>query len=649
MCGICGVLYFDNKPVDDQILKDMVRVLSHRGPDNTGIYLAHKDNATHQNGWSGIGLGHTRLKVIDMSALAHQPMTNPQRSDWIVFNGEIYNYRKLKKRLEDANQKFRTESDTEVLLNLYGETGSECVTALDGMFAFAIWDNKRRRLFLANDRAGKKPIFYYHDQHMFAFASEMKALLQHPGIKPTINTAAIPSFFLRGYYPTPTTPYHNIHKLPPSHAMTIDTTGTINTQQYWDLQYSDQRPKELVFGGSRNSTQKIAGEVRDLFTEAVQKRLVADVPLGAFLSGGIDSSIVVGVMSQLLNRPVKTFSIGFAGDAAYNETSYARLVAKHFQSDHTEFIVEPQAIGLIEKLVWHHDGPFGDASAIPTYLVSQLSREHVTVVLTGDGGDEVFAGYNRFYASLIAEYIPKSAATIAQWLLSNFRAKNYGSWSHKAARFFQSAALPLPLRCLKLESIFFADLPTLLNRDLRQSATESSQSYIDELLGQSRASKLSRLLFQDFRTYLLDDLLVKMDRTAMANSLEARSPFLDTKLIEYTAGLPDYLKINRRQTKYILRRAFSAMLPKAIMERGKMGFGVPLGSWFRKEWREYTLDTLCNSRALHREYLDYEYVVQLVDDHMKGRGDLGLRLWTLLTFETWLQMLGGHTSYTLSS
>jgi len=378
MCGIVGILNFSGAPVENVTIRKMVGSLVHRGPDDEGIYIK-----------GSIGLGHRRLSVIDLVS-GHQPLANREKTIWISYNGEIYNYVELRKQLIGLGHQFVTESDTEVIVHAYEQFGEDCPKYLDGMFAFGLWDSHRRRFFLVRDRIGKKPLFYYHDENIFAFASEVKALLVHPEIPCEILPSSLPHYFTYGYAPSPETFYREILELPSAHALTVDMSGRMNLRRYWDLDFSRQPEKTP-------SLEEAAKRIRDLLTEAVRKRLVADVTVGAFLSGGIDSSIVVGLMSRLTQKPVKTFSIGFAGDAAFDETRYARLVAEHFRTDHTEFIVEPKAIDLIEPLVWHHDGPFGDSSAIPTYIVSQLTREHVTVALTGDGGGRTVC---RVYALL---------------------------------------------------------------------------------------------------------------------------------------------------------------------------------------------------------------------------------------------------------
>jgi len=424
MCGIVGILNFYGAPVDEDTVRKMCAVLVHRGPDDEGVYIA-----------DGIGLGHRRLSIIDLVS-GHQPLSNRDKTIWITYNGEIYNYVELRKQLIGFGHQFVTESDTEVILHAYEQFGEECPKYLRGMFAFAIWDSRRRQLFLARDRVGKKPLFYYHGGGIFAFASEIKALLHHPSIPCEILVSTIPHYFTFGYAPSPHTFYREIFELLPAHSLTVEVSGRIDLRRYWDLDFS--RPP-----GKEPTIEEAAARIRDLLTEAVRKRLVADVPLGVFLSGGIDSSIVVGLMSRLMQKPVKTFSIGFTGDKTFDETSYARLVASHFKTDHTEFIVEPKAIDLIEPLVWHHDGPFGDSSAIPTYIMAQLTREHVTVALNGDGGDELFAGYLRFYATILAEGIPSLPLQFGEKVLSVFpEPPNYHHWLRRAQRFLRCASYP---------------------------------------------------------------------------------------------------------------------------------------------------------------------------------------------------------------
>lgn len=634
MCGICGVIHFDGAPVPAEMVRDMTASLVHRGPDGEGVFV---DMAGRPGTGPAVGLGHRRLAVIDLSINATQPMLNERGTLAIVFNGEIYNFRDLRARLLAQGYHFRSQSDTEVVLYLYQELGERCVDELDGMFALCIWDKPGRRLFLARDRAGKKPLYYVRNGSWLAFGSEVKALLRHPGVATDFNVEALPHYFTMGYPPHGETFYRGITPLPPAHTLTVEADGKLKLRGYWDLRFTQN-------GNDTLPLAEVASQVRTLVTEAVRKRLVADVPLGAFLSGGVDSSIVVGVMSRLLDRPVKTFSLGFSADADFNETPYARLVARHFSTDHTEFIVEPKAIDLIERLVWHHDGPFGDPSAIPSYIVAQLTRQHVTVALNGDGGDELFAGYLRFVGCLAAERLPLTMIRLGHKVMSRFpEPTGYHHWLMRAKRFFAVASEPLLERPRKWIAIFPEGLSQLLRPEILRAIDVRNIGYPADIVARTTSySSLSKLLYVNYMTYLPEDLLVKMDRATMAHGLEARSPFLDWKLTEYVATLPDHFKLKGRTTKYILKEAFKDLLPASILQREKRGFGVPLGAWFRGELREYVQDTLLSPQALAREYLNVEYVRSLVGEHTEGIRDHGHRLWALMMFEAWLQAVRRH-------
>jgi asparagine synthase (glutamine-hydrolysing) len=627
MCGICGDVRFDGSVVSQRELVAMRDRLIHRGPDSDGVYIAPGGRAA---------LGFRRLRIIDLTANASQPMPNEDGSVQVVFNGEIYNFQELRRGLVARGHQFRSQSDTEVIVHLYEEKGAGCIEDLEGMFAIAIWDDRARRLTLARDRAGKKPLFYYRSNRLLAFASEMKSFFGHPDITIEPDPDAVPYYFIYGYVPPPATFYKHVSQLPPATLMTVDADGRTATRRYWQLTYpraSEVRPIER---------REAAAGVRERLTRAVEQRLVSDVPLGAFLSGGVDSTIVVGLMSRLTSEPVKTFSIGFEGDPAYDETAYARLVAGQFKTDHTEFRVSPSAIDLVEKLVWHHDGPFGDSSAVPTYIVSKLTREKVTVVLTGDGGDELFAGYLRFYAAVLSERIPRGVGRIAHGLLR--RLPTPLGDRHPLARlqrFFRSSSTPLFDRMTRWNALFWEDLDALLTPEF-----VASVDVVDRLryLGGEASmldgrSTLSKVLYANFVSYLPDDLLVKTDRCTMANSLEARSPFLDRELVEYVAALPDALKLQGRHTKVILREAFADLLPPAVNRRGKMGFGVPLGTWFRGDLRDYMRDLLLAPDARYRGMLSAAYVESLVSRHLGGDANFGHQLWSLLCFEQWLRLL----------
>jgi asparagine synthase (glutamine-hydrolysing) len=631
MCGLCGELSFDrSRPVSADSVRAMRDQLVHRGPDAQGIFVSPDGMA---------GLGFRRLQIIDLTPSANQPMPNEDASIQLVFNGEIYNFKPIRDRLVAAGHRFRSHSDSEVIVHLYEEKGDALVDELEGMFAFALWDAPRRRLLLARDRAGKKPLFFYRDDHRLAFASEMKAFFAHADIRLDVNDEILPYYFIYGYMPGPDTSYRGVSQVEPGTVVTISADGAIARRSYWRLRYPDALQQSTAVTDHRAAV----GKVRSLVTQAVERRLLSDVPLGAFLSGGVDSTIVVGVMAGLMDEPVKTFSIGFEGDPAYDETEYARQVAERFHTDHTEFRVTPSAIGLLDTLLWHHDGPFGDSSAIPTYLVSQLTRQHVTVVLTGDGGDEAFAGYRRFHAALVAERVPSWSGPLLAALLAPLPSSpNERHWLSRARRFARYMDLPLLERLTRWNSFFYEDLDRLL-----APAFAASQPFVDRLrplrldLGELAAlSPLGRLLLANFRTYLPGDLLVKTDRMTMANSLEARSPFLDRELLEYAAMLPDAWKLSRGgQTKVILRQAFADLIPDRINRRGKMGFGVPLDRWFRGELRAYVRETLLASDARCRTYLDRAELETIVRRHESGEANLGQQLWCLLAFERWLCLL----------
>jgi len=631
MCGICGELSFDrSRPVSADVVRAMRDQITHRGPDASGVFVSPDGVA---------GLGVRRLKIIDLSPSANQPMSNEDASVHLVFNGEIYNFQPIRDRLAAAGHRFRSRSDSEVIVHLYEEKGDRFVDELEGMFAVALWDVRRQRLVLARDRAGEKPLFVFRDDRRLVFASEIKSFFAHADIGLDINVEALPYYFIYGYVPGPDTFYRGVSHVEPGTIVTVSPDGATDSRTYWTLRFPDAVAQPAVVPDRREA----AGRVRSLMTRAVERRLISDVPLGAFLSGGVDSTIVVGVMAGVTRKPVKTFSIGFEGDAAYDETSYAREVAERFHTDHTEFRVTPSAIGLIDTLLWHHDGPFGDSSAIPTYLVSQLTRQHVTVVLTGDGGDELFAGYLRFRSALAAERLPHWSGSLMSALLSPLPAPPHERhWLSRARRFARHMNLPLLERLTTWNSFFLENLDRLLARDVGQphSAIDPLRPlrrHVEEL---KRLSPLSQLLLANFVTYLPGDLLVKSDRMTMAVSLEARAPFLDRELTEYAATLPDTWKLPPAgRSKAILREAFADMIPDRVNRRGKMGFGVPLDRWFRGDLRPYVRDTLLAANARCRDYLASDEIERIVRRHESGEANLGQQIWCLLAFERWLQLL----------
>jgi asparagine synthase (glutamine-hydrolysing) len=638
MCGICGWFAFTpDRPLDPALATRMNNTLAHRGPDDAGVVT-----------FDQAALAMRRLSIIDL-ATGHQPIANEGETCWVVFNGEIYNYRDLRRQLETHGYYFHTRSDTEVVLHAYEEWGQDCVRHLRGMFAIAIYDRRAPhangnetdnghaptgggRLFLARDRVGKKPLYYYHDDAHLLFASEIKALLVHPHVPRRVNHYAIPLYLTYGYVPAPLTMFEGIYELPPGHTLTV-SDGKIAIDPYWDV-------ANLHTDAEALSEQDYSHRLEELFEEAVRIRLMSDVPLGAFLSGGLDSTAIVACMTRLMDQPVKTFAIGFTDEPSFNELEYARLAARTYRTDHHEFMVQPNAVDLVRGLVWHYDQPFADSSAIPTYLVAKLTREHVTVALTGDGGDELFAGYERFAAARLAETYsraPQFLRTALLRLLSTFpESTSYYSPVRRMRRFIEHAPLPLAQRYLSWVGIFHNGfLPELLRGSVDVDPVSHFTSYFHQVQG---ADLISQLLTVNAKTYLPGDLLVKADRMSMANSLEARSPFLDHELLEFAARIPSRLKLKGLTTKYIFKKAMKNLVPHEILHRKKHGFGVPVGRWFRTSLKDYVREVLLSPEALRRGYFREEAVRQLLDEHQAGKRDHSHRLWALLTFEVWHQV-----------
>jgi asparagine synthase (glutamine-hydrolysing) len=620
MCGIAGSL---SRNSDEQTILLMLEAERHRGPDDWGI-------------WSDdlCVLGHRRLAIIDLSEAGRQPLSNQEGTIWITFNGEIYNFQGLRRQLESLGYRFRTRTDTEVLVHAYEQWGPDCVKRLRGMFAFAIWDQRRRRLFVARDRTGKKPLFYFHDRSRFVFASELQALLADVTIPREINYPAIDFYLSWGYVPAPHTAYCGVFKLPPAHWMTIDPTTdgfVTRLQQYWSLRYG---PKPSI------SEDDAVEALREKLTEAVRIRMISDVPLGAFLSGGMDSSIVVGLMAKVSDRPVKTFSIGFR-EAAYNELDHAKRVAELWSTDHHQFVVEPDALEVLPLLVRHYGEPYADSSAVPTFYVSKVTRSGVTVALNGDGGDENFAGYDRYLANRIAERLRAlpgagmSARLLSGLLPDSLDAKNR---LRRMKRFLAVAAEPTPKRYARWVTYFTEEAKRqLYSQDLRlQLDGFRPQNWMDALfMDVQELDPVDAAMAVDIRSYLPYDLLVKVDITSMANSLEARSPFLDHEIMEFAAQLPVRFKLNGNSSKYLPKRAFADLLPRETVNRRKMGFGVPIAEWFRGSLRPLLEDGLLSQRLFHRGYFQPDQVRCLLTDHLERRADHSFQLWNLLMLELW--------------
>lgn len=622
MCGIVGVLYRDGSTPDSAVLATMASTIAHRGPDGSGTFTT-----------SFCGLAHRRLSIIDLSSSAGQPMTFARAGATLVFNGEIYNFQELRAELKQRGHHFTTNGDTEVVLAGYVEWGEQVFGRLDGMFALGLWDQAKHRLLLARDRTGKKPLYVYEDEEKVLFASEPKAIFAHPRVDRSMWPEAIPQFLSHGYVPTPRTFWSRIRKVLPGHFEVLNAGAREFTfHEYWD--FPTGRETEVT------DLSEVEERLRGLFFAAVKRRLVSDVPLGAFLSGGIDSTLVVAAMAELSGK-VRTFSIGFEGQPDWDETGYARRVAGRFGTEHTEFKVKPESFELIEKLAWHYDEPFGDSSAIPTAIVSKLTRAKVTVALTGDGGDEVFAGYPRFGAAVAAEFIPRPIRSLARHLLEPIRpGEHHGSWLERSRRFALHASQPLPERLRNWTSVFTADeLRKLLCPDYTAYAAPTVLGLRYQQLG-ARAKDLDTLnqvLYLNARTYLLDDLNVKVDRASMAASLETRAPFLDTALMEYAFKLPGNLKYRGGSLKWILKRAMAKWLPDEVVKRKKMGFGVPLGAWFRGELNAKLKERLLADGARLHQYVRRDALEKLVAAHEEKKRDLGLQFWSLWLLESWLE------------
>ena len=646
MCGICGEIDFNNS-VRIEPIRRMCRVLTHRGPDDEGMVLIKSDQyleikyfqtlPSSVNGFD-VALGHRRLSIIDLSSAAHQPMCNEDATVWIVFNGEIYNFQELRVELERKGHLFKSRSDTEVILHGYEEWGVDCLHRFRGMFAFALWDSRQRQLFMARDRLGKKPLVYYHQKDHFIFASEIKALLQDSTIERKVNTSALHHYLTYQYVPSSETIFEGIRKLPPAHYMLFRESGTVQIERYWKLHFipKQQNPRSLT---------EWCDLIRGKLEESVRLRLISDVPLGAFLSGGMDSSLIVGIMAKLGGQPVKTFSIGFE-EQDFDELAYARMVSNHFGTDHHEFVVKPNAIEILPKLVWHYNEPFGDSSAIPTYYVSKMTRDHVKVVLTGDAGDENFAGYPRYLRSKYVSWFTRLPEKARRSLLPAFlRILSQSPWRRKTlnrlADFMEMLSSHQGRNYAEQIKIFNQkEKDDVYSEDFSRQVkgTDPLDYLIKKYEEGDTDDPLEKLLYLDMTTYLPEDLLVKMDIATMANSLEARVPFLDHQFIEEVAGIPSHLKLKGSTTKFILKKAFFDFLPEAILKRRKMGFGVPISRWFRNELKDYIYEILLDSRTLNRGYFKREGIERLLDEHACMRYDHSSKIWALLFLEIWFRV-----------
>lgn len=630
MCGICGKINTDAaKKVEPDLIEKMCSVLSHRGPDDAGVFL--QDN---------IGLGHRRLSILDVSSAGHQPMSNEDKTVWVVCNGEIYNFVELRKELENKGHIFSSASDTEIIIHLYEEKGIDCLADLRGMFAFALWDVKQKSLFLARDRLGKKPLVYSFSPKGLIFASEIKSLFFDPELPREIDNTAIHHYLTYGYIASPRTVFSSIKKLPPAHYL-VFKNNSIEIKKYWNLTYQ----KKLEYG----SLAEYKNHFNELFSESVKMRLRSDVPFGAFLSGGIDSSIIVAAMSRILDQPVKTFSIGFE-EESHNELPFARLIADRYGTDHYEAVVRSDVVDTLPKLMWAYSEPFADPSAVPTYHLSKMTRQHVTVALSGDGGDECFGGYNRYLHALSSLNYGKCASlagrkmihAAASVLSSGNTDRNL---SGRVKRFLKHVCEQPEKQYLRWISYFNDDLRgEICASDFRRSVADHDPAdYIAELYHASDAdSFLDKILNVDVMSYLPEDIMVKMDIASMACSLEVRSPFVDHKMMEFAAALPADMKIFKGTLKYFLKQAAEDLISEKIINRKKQGFGIPVAKWLRQDLKEMTYDLLLDKQAKERGYFKNEAIETLVSEHMTGQADHCYRIWNLLCLELWFRAYGDN-------
>lgn len=622
MCGIAGLVHADRSyPIDRELLVRMTGCLAHRGPDAQGLHL-----------WRGAAIGHRRLSIIDL-ATGDQPMFNEDGSVGVILNGEIYNFQELRTELEGLGHRFATKSDTETIVHAYEQWGEQCVERLAGMFAFALWDDRNRRLVLARDRVGKKPLYYVCDGERLIFASELKALLQDPGLKRELSLEALDTYFSLGAVQAPATIFRDVEQLPPAHYLVWER-GHVRVAEYWDV------PRRSPIMHTERDALDAFGV---LLEEAVRARLVAEVPLGAFLSGGVDSSAVVEAMTRLSKGPVVTTSVGFT-DEAFNELEHARAVAKAVGSDHHEVVLEARAADVLPRLVWHLDEPFADSSALPSYYVAKAARERVTVALSGDGGDEVFAGYQRRYG------LNRTEVRLRRWFPAWLRA---GVLAPLGRVYPKTDWIPRPLRARYLlqnlgttfERAYFADLSLFRNDEKARLFSPDLVSALgghDPFLAFGRhfdrvrgLDPLSQLLYVDLKTWLANDMLVKVDRMSMAHGLEIRCPLLDHRIIEFAATLPSDLKYRGRVSKYLLKRHLDGRVPASAIYRPKQGFEIPLARWLRNDLYGFALELLFSSRALGRGYVRSERLRLLWDRHQRGIRDHSAQIWTVLMFELW--------------
>ena len=621
MCGIAGYVNMDVlQPADARILHAMCGTMIHRGPDDHGTYVE-----------GPVGLAMRRLSIIDIKT-GHQPVHNEDRTVWVVLNGEIYNFHELRRKLEQRGHVFSTATDTETIVHLYEEYGPRCVEKLRGMFAFAIWDDHRKILLLARDRLGIKPLYYAVVDGRLFFASELKAILQVPEVERSLNWRAVSHLFSCLTTPPAESIIEGVRKLEPGQILIASPGKSPQTECYWEVRFEPDYNR---------SEEDFAEELRQRLEESVALHLVSDVPLGAFLSGGIDSSAIVATMARLASGPVKTFSIGFP-DRDFNELDYARLVAKRFGTDHHELILVPDVVDILEDLAWYLDEPFGDPSAIPTFMVSKLAADHVTVVLSGDGGDELFAGYDKYLVEERERRFRFVPTRIRRLLGLLSRVMPEGMRGPNLLRHF---SLPEVERYLDAVTLFrLEDKQKLFTKEAFERLSHYEPFRLEaQELKHGDGHWLTKLQSLDLQRYLPLDILTKVDRMSMAHSIETRVPLLDHELVEFAATIPPELRLRNGRTKYIFKRTMRGILPDEVIDRPKHGFGIPLGRWFRGQLGNFVRELLLSETSRRRGIFNTSYVEELVQRHENGR-ELDLHLWTLISFELWCRTFLDHRS-----
>jgi asparagine synthase (glutamine-hydrolysing) len=629
MCGICGILDLNHNGAPQRdALERMCQIIAHRGPDDEGHFFA-----------DGLAMGMRRLSIIDLSG-GHQPISNEDGTVSVINNGEIYNYLELREYLLKKGHVFRTNSDTEVLVHLYEQDGLDFVKRLRGMFALALWDAPRQRLVLARDRVGKKPLYIYREPHRLFFASEIKSILVAGNVPREIDAQALREYLALGYVPAPRTMFAGIEKILPGHLMIIEA-GTVHQREYWDPPFDSQEDR---------SEQDWIEQVRAKLLESVRIRLISDVPLGAFLSGGIDSSSVVAAMAQFSNRPVKTYSIGFQGeDKFYNELPYARAVADAFHTDHHEIVVRPDVADLLPKLIWHLDEPIADSAFFTTYLVSKLARESVAVILSGVGGDELFGGYRRYLGEAISRYyrlVPGALRKhVLPALIDYLPQDRHSSWKNNiryASAFIKTAQLDPISRYMSYVNIFPATLRSRLLQQAWQPDSSSSELASEVLSGYfarcHSKDDVNRIMYADIKTSLTDDLLALTDKTSMAASIECRAPFVDQELIELAGKIPSSAKIRGLKMKHLLKKVVEPWLPKEILNRKKRGFGAPVGAWMRNDLQPLVDDMLSETQIKKRGLFEWRVVQEVIASHRAQHSDHTDHLLALVSLEQWCRI-----------